>query len=587
MSTMTDEEPVKEPEKIEETDKKPNDTSTNDTSTNDTSTNDTSTLRLDQITSQIQQITEQINMNIATLRDELSKNMDSKISVIVDSKLSTIPVTLKALLDNYIVREEYEQLTKIILDTKNRIDTMKIEFNQTNEHITEITKIFERLKSIKPEDIAAGFSDEIQNIYHSLEKMEEESGYDISLNLARVPPEVLVQVYQIILDDIIKNLIFQLGQYEAERYIKQCLTDLKYHSCGSELFHFDGHKINLDEIKNTLSMNLISPKQINETYMQLITKLYEIIPGYKPKNFRGLIKVYTLQYAIDRVISLGNEINEFRAEFRKLRELVTRLEKVEKEIPQKIENIEKNINIKIEKQLNELAFLKELNKKVEKLESDLNRKLSGLTMDISAIHKEIEILKTDHNKVVEEIYIIKKKAESKAVPEDKSVLLPGKVEIGDTAEEDEKRKKELETLEQLGLNKNEIFVYMALDDNLRTLQYVKEISGGMFSETQLEKVMNMLEEKNLVEKKLKPDGVYYQKKPVEKEVTDYLFELTIQIYSILTLEGLTFDEIRTQIPKKIKNKEINEAINVLKVQKMIEERISEDGKKIRYLKVEK
>jgi chromosome segregation ATPase len=88
---------------------------------------------------------------------------------------------------------------------------------------------------------------------------------------------------------------------------------------GSELFYFDGRTLKTRKLASAISAKLISAKQVQTTYDELLRKLLEYVPGYKAKNFRAMIKLKSQEYAVDKTTLSLEKLNRIRDDIENLK----------------------------------------------------------------------------------------------------------------------------------------------------------------------------------------------------------------------------------------------------------------------------
>ena len=149
---------------------------------------------------------------------------------------------------------------------------------------------------------------ELEKVSEKVQDIMEDSGYGESLSVAKIPPTILEIVYQAILDDVHLEIIRTKGAQDAERLARSALEEVRLKTSGSELFKFDGRKIVTDSLARSIESNMISAKQIQTTYDVLMEKLLETVPHHKAKNFKGMIKIKSQEFAVDRATKLTKEL---------------------------------------------------------------------------------------------------------------------------------------------------------------------------------------------------------------------------------------------------------------------------------------
>lgn len=184
----------------------------------------------------------------------------------------------------------------------NRLDMLESRIDRT---VSDLRRI---LSKTGEEDALKRFEKDISKISERVQDIMEDSGYGESLSVSKIPPTILEIVYQAILDDIHHEITKTKGYQDAERIARSALEEVRLKTSGSELFKFDGRKIVTDSLAKSIEANLISAKQIQTTYDVLLDKLLETVPHHKAKNFKGMIKVKSQEFAVDRATKLTKDM---------------------------------------------------------------------------------------------------------------------------------------------------------------------------------------------------------------------------------------------------------------------------------------
>jgi len=158
----------------------------------------------------------------------------------------------------------------------------------------------------------------IKDIFEDIEELGEEIGYGETMNVSKIPSQVLEAAYQTILDDVVKELRKSFGAHEAEKIIVSVTDDLRQRTSGSELFRIRGSNIELEDVVMSIEKGLISNKQIQMTYEELVKKLAEHVPHYKPKNLRAIMRIKSLEFAVEKLRILIAEHEYVKKELGKL-----------------------------------------------------------------------------------------------------------------------------------------------------------------------------------------------------------------------------------------------------------------------------
>jgi len=188
------------------------------------------------------------------------------------------------------------------------VPTLREQMEEMGRHISKKAEI-DHIKAVEKG---------IKDVFEDLDDLGEELGYGEIMNVAKIPPQVLEAAYQTILDDLIKEMRKNFGSDESEKIIINVTEDLRQKTSGSELFRVSGANIELEDVVRSIEKGLISNKQVQMTYEELVKKLAEHIPYYKPKNLRALLKVKSLEFAVDKLRILIAEHEYVKKELNKL-----------------------------------------------------------------------------------------------------------------------------------------------------------------------------------------------------------------------------------------------------------------------------
>ncbi|MBA3044906.1 MAG: hypothetical protein KKH41_07990 [Candidatus Thermoplasmatota archaeon] len=225
---------------------------------------------------------------------------------------------------------------------------------------------------------------ELEKISEKVLDVIEDSGYGESLSVSKIPPTILEIVYQAILDDVHIEIIRTKGAQDAERISRSALEEVRLKTSGSELFKYDGRKIVTDSLAKSIEANLISARQIQTTYDVLMEKLLETVPHHKAKNFKGMIKVKSQEFAVDRATRLTRDY--------------ARLEKILESTSQMVAAMSANFNsqnLGIHEKLNQLGE-KDLAAKAGQEEVDaLRTKLEENNERCIRLADELALLKVE------------------------------------------------------------------------------------------------------------------------------------------------------------------------------------------------
>ncbi|MFH0815488.1 MAG: hypothetical protein V1934_01545 [Methanobacteriota archaeon] len=148
------------------------------------------------------------------------------------------------------------------------------------------------------------FGKDIERLDWKVEALMDEVGFGDSLDVSKIPSNILEIVYQATLEDVVRELGKTRSAQEVGTIIEDTLEEVRKNTSGSELFRYNGRRILTENLARSIDHGLISAKQIQTTYAELLNTLLASVPAYKPKNFRAMIKIKSQEYAVDRVTHL-------------------------------------------------------------------------------------------------------------------------------------------------------------------------------------------------------------------------------------------------------------------------------------------
>ncbi|NPA75953.1 MAG: hypothetical protein GXO25_07750 [Euryarchaeota archaeon] len=299
------------------------------------------------------------------------------------------------------MRKDLEQrIDKIMdeIDKKNEDKDLKIE--ELRKELTKIKKELETLEQ-KEKNIEISLSSlrsytlKYEKLNKRLRGIEEVIGVEEDINVNKIPPSILRLVYQYTLNDAIYELRKYVGYEQAETIIKEVLQDVRTKTSGTELFKFSQGKIEARDIEKAIERKLISPKQIHLTYIEIVKKIKEYLPGYTPKNFASLLRTKGQEYAIEtstenrlRIEMLERHLesarNEMAYQENVLREDITEIKRM---MDQDMQENMKKVNEKFE---DVLRRIEKVNEDVARIYEDISRISPYLNMFIKSVFKEIE-----------------------------------------------------------------------------------------------------------------------------------------------------------------------------------------------------
>ncbi len=215
---------------------------------------------------------------------------------------------------------DFAALTKMSEDYESSIKQLEKSIGTVNRKIDGI---------IKEMDESAEKYGTYQNVVREIDKLDdrtteilEEIGFGESLNVAKIPPNILESVYESTIEGAVNEINRNYGSHDAENIITRTLEDIRTRTSGSELFYFDGRMLKTRNLAKAIEQKLISAKQVQTTYDELLSKLMEYLPGYKAKNFRAMIKLKSQEYAVDKSTLLLESIEVLREHIDNLKNMV-------------------------------------------------------------------------------------------------------------------------------------------------------------------------------------------------------------------------------------------------------------------------
>lgn len=190
-----------------------------------------------------------------------------------------------------------------------------------------------------------------QKLEVKVNDMAEEVGFGESLNVSKIPPSILESVYEATLADAVTALIRNSGPYDAEAIIQKILEDIRTQTSGSELFKYEEGKLRIMNLTRSLESRSISAKQIQATYSEVLKKIMDRVPGYKPKNFRAMLKIKSQEFAIDKTSGLTEILTEITTEIEDVKKIkgdlferLADLEEARNELSSDVRVLEQKIN---------------------------------------------------------------------------------------------------------------------------------------------------------------------------------------------------------------------------------------------------
>ncbi|UCE73696.1 MAG: hypothetical protein JSV56_11820 [Methanomassiliicoccales archaeon] len=285
--------------------------------------------------------------------------------------------------------EDYEMAIKriqdSIIDIDRRIDSVNQEMEESGSRYGSYQNMVKELKKLDEKTL----------------EILEEIGFGESMNVAKIPPNILESVYETTIEDIVNEIRRNRGSHDAESIIKSTLEDIRTRTSGSELFYFDGRMMRTRNLAKAIQHKLISAKQVQTTYDELLSKLLEYIPGYKAKNFRAMIKLKSQEYAVDKTTLLLETFELLKEDINHLKNMVGSVSNRQNTIELEINNMLKS-KVEIEDIERIKALLEEISgrqnqfdealvdikKEQEDQKEDLSRQLEAISNKLKGLEEK-------------------------------------------------------------------------------------------------------------------------------------------------------------------------------------------------------
>ncbi len=335
---------------------------------------------------------------------------------------------------------------------------------------------------------------DIQDVGKKLHDVMGEIGFGESLDVSKIPPNILEGVYETTLEDVVNTMRRNLGTHDTDHKVKEALEMMRTRTSGSELFQYDGKKINVRNLVPSIEQKLISAKQVHSTYTELLTKLVEHIPGYKPKNFRAMMKSKSLEFAIDKVTQLIHKTNKLETTFSNTTQIVSsfssQFNNRVNEIREEIKSTEDTIMTKVDERFSEF------DERIRAMENSLTI-LETLEERLESFDRFEEDRDRLEKKIVELSTILDIEAD--------------RLENISSKEDEE----EIETISPEELSDEERFVYYAIPEDGGTCEAITTEVGEMIDD--VEEKLESLVEKGMVKEYKRGRWNIYERKEISDE----------------------------------------------------------------------
>jgi DNA repair exonuclease SbcCD ATPase subunit len=235
-------------------------------------------------------------------------------------ELDEISAELEDIESELSTKVDFEALTRMSEDYGKSIKQIEESLDALNRKIDGVIK--EIAESAKKYGTYYNVVREIERLDDKTTEILEEIGFGESLNVTKIPPNILEIVYESTIESVVTEINRNYGSHDAENIIIRTLEDVRTRTSGSELFYFDGRMLKTRNLAKAIEQKLISAKQVQTTYDELLKKLLEYLPGYKARNFRAMIKLKSQEYAVDKTTLLLESIDVIREHIDNLKNMV-------------------------------------------------------------------------------------------------------------------------------------------------------------------------------------------------------------------------------------------------------------------------
>lgn len=152
-------------------------------------------------------------------------------------------------------------------------------------------------------------------------------GHKDTLDLRKVPPDILERSFQTALDDLTGELSKIKGRDELERLLEEALADVRGRSKGSELFERAESRIVIRGLARAVSKKLLSPKAALATFDEVVKYLRIHLPAYRPRSLSSLIRARGSEFAIESALRHHDRLESAEATLETLLDETRRIEK--------------------------------------------------------------------------------------------------------------------------------------------------------------------------------------------------------------------------------------------------------------------
>jgi hypothetical protein len=224
--------------------------------------------------------------------------------------------------------ESRTEVSRQLNDLDENVETLTTVLSEFSARtMDDLNKLGKKLDVKADEGDLKGLKEVIRKLDGKLEGLVDEVGHQESLDISKIPPKILELVYQTTLDDITAALIRSVGEKDAERAVAETMENVRIRTSGSEMFRYEYPRFRIGGLATSIEKGLISAKQVQMTYDEILKRLKEYIPHHQAKSFRAMIKVKSQEYAVERSSEMSKEMGSMQREVEILRQSISEISK--------------------------------------------------------------------------------------------------------------------------------------------------------------------------------------------------------------------------------------------------------------------
>jgi hypothetical protein len=249
-------------------------------------------------------------MNIASELDDLKNELQRKANI----------ETMKDLVES---RQDVAKQLSDLDENVEALTTVLSEFSART--LDDLSSLNKKLDVKADQGELQSLRDATKRLDGKLEDVVDVVGYEESLNLSKIPPKILELVYQTTLEDVTAALIRTLGEMDTEKVVNTVMEEVRVRTSGSEMFRYQYPRFEVKGLASSIEKNLISAKQLQMTYEEILKRLEDYIPRHQTKNFRAMIKVKSQEFAVEKSTEMAKELLSMQAEIKALRQSISKI----------------------------------------------------------------------------------------------------------------------------------------------------------------------------------------------------------------------------------------------------------------------